>query len=90
MTGRRLEGGDSLLSGGEVGKGIHLCCSTEATEHLLFGRNWAFLVVQMVKNPPVMKETWVRSLGQEGPLEKEGNGYQLQYSCLENSTDKEA
>ena len=24
----------------------------------------------MVKNPPVMQETWVRSLGQEDPLEK--------------------
>ena len=27
-------------------------------------------VAQMVKNPPVMQETWVRSLGQEDPLEK--------------------
>ena len=25
----------------------------------------------MVKNPPAMKETWVQSLGQEDPLEKE-------------------
>ena len=25
----------------------------------------------MVKNPPTMQETWVRSLGQEDPLEKE-------------------
>ena len=24
-----------------------------------------------VKNPPVMQETWVRSLGREDPLEKE-------------------
>ena len=28
------------------------------------------LVAQMVKNPPVMQETWVCSLGQEDPLEK--------------------
>ena len=28
-------------------------------------------VAQMVKNPPAMQETWVRSLGQEDPLEKE-------------------
>ena len=28
------------------------------------------LVVQMVKNLPAMKETWVRFLGQEVPLEK--------------------
>ena len=27
-------------------------------------------MAQMVKNPPVMRETWVRSLGQEDPLEK--------------------
>ena len=30
----------------------------------------AFLVAQMVKNPPTMQETWVQSLGQEDPLEK--------------------
>ena len=29
-----------------------------------------FLVVQTVKNLPVMQQTWVRSLGQEDPLEK--------------------
>ena len=30
-----------------------------------------FPIVQMVKNLPVMQETWVPSLGQEDPLEKE-------------------
>ena len=30
----------------------------------------AFLVAQLVKNPPAMWETWVRSLGWEDPLEK--------------------
>ena len=29
------------------------------------------LVAQTVKNLPAMQETWVRSLGQEDPLEKE-------------------
>ena len=29
------------------------------------------LVAQMVKNLPAMQETWVQSLGQEDPLEKE-------------------
>ena len=29
---------------------------------------WASLVAQTVKNPPAMKETRVRSLGQEDPL----------------------
>ena len=27
-------------------------------------------MAQMVKNPPAMQETWVRSLGQEDPLEQ--------------------
>ena len=31
----------------------------------------ASLVTQMVKNPPAMQKTWVRSLGQADPLEKE-------------------
>ena len=30
--------------------------------------SWASLVVQMVKNPPAMWETWVQSLGWEDPL----------------------
>ena len=30
-----------------------------------------FLVTQAVKNPPVMQEMWVQSLGQEDALEKE-------------------
>ena len=29
------------------------------------------LVAQMVKSLPTMRETWVQSLGQENPLEKE-------------------
>ena len=36
----------------------------------------------MVKNPPAVQETWVRSLGWEDPLEK---GFQ--HSGLENSMD---
>ena len=43
--------------------------------------SWASLVAQLVKNPPAMRETWVRSLGWEDPLEKG------QYSGLENSMD---
>ena len=34
------------------------------------GISWAFLVPQMVRNPPAMRETWVRSLGWEDLLEK--------------------
>ena len=40
----------------------------------------AFLVAQLVKNPPAMWETWVQSLGWEDPLEKGWVGYPLQYS----------
>ena len=32
--------------------------------------SWASLVVQMVKNPPAMQETWVQSLDWEDPLQK--------------------
>ena len=32
--------------------------------------SWVSLVVQLVKNPPTMRETWVQSLGWEDPLEK--------------------
>ena len=30
----------------------------------------ASLLAQLVKNPPAVQETWVRSLGWEDPLEK--------------------
>ena len=35
-----------------------------------FQYSWVSLVAQLVKNPPAMWETWVRSLGREDPLEK--------------------
>ena len=33
--------------------------------------SWAFLVAQLVKNPPAMQETWVQSLGWEDPWRRE-------------------
>ena len=33
--------------------------------------SWSSLVAQLVKNPPAVRETWVRFLGWEDPLEKE-------------------
>ena len=42
-------------------KGIDTC----------LGRGWASLVAQVVKNLPAMQETWVQSLGQVDPLEKD-------------------
>ena len=32
--------------------------------------SWASLVAQLVKNPPAVRETWVRSLVWEDPLKK--------------------
>ena len=46
-------------------------------------------MVQTVKNLPAMQETQVRSLGQEGPLEK-GMATHSSNSCLENSMDRGA
>ena len=48
---------------------------------------WASLVAQLVKRLPAMQETWVWSLDQEDPLEKE---IELQYSCLKNPMDRGA
>ena len=51
-----------------------------------FFLNGASLVAQLIKNPPAMQETWVRSLGGEDSP-GEGKGYPLQYSGLRNSMD---
>ena len=32
--------------------------------------SWGSLMAQLVRNPPVMQETWVQSLGWEDTLEK--------------------
>ena len=37
----------------------------------MLSQHWASLVAQTVKNLSAMWETWVRSLGQEDPQEKE-------------------
>ena len=35
-----------------------------------FQYSCAFLVVQLVKNPPAVQETWIQSMSWEDPLEK--------------------
>ena len=45
----------------------------------------ASLVAQMIKNQPIMWETWVRFLDWEDPLEKGKATHQ--YSGLENTMD---
>ena len=42
------------------------------------------------KNLPAVQETQVRSLSQENPLKEEMATHPLQYSCLENPTDRGA
>ena len=46
------------------------------------------LVAHMVKRLPTMQETWVQSLGQEDPLEKETATHSS--ICLENPMDRGA
>ena len=41
------------------------------TTHLRLSYFLASLVTQLVKNPPAIWETWIRSLGWEDPLERE-------------------
>ena len=45
--------------------------STEEAISFPLQYSWASLMAQLVKNLPAMRETWVCSLGQEDPLEKE-------------------
>ena len=47
-----------------------ILCSRENESTVATWINWASLMAQMVKNPPVMWETQIQSLGQEDPLEK--------------------
>ena len=47
-----------------------LQCPKNLTVTLCLAATRASLAAQMVKNPPAMQETRVRSLGQEDPLEK--------------------
>ena len=56
---------------------IHVYCShmifiyIYILTHMNNKINAASLVAQLVKNPPAMLDTWVRSLGWKDPLEKE-------------------
>ena len=47
---------------------------------------WSFPGGSVVKNPPAMQDTQVRSLGQEDPLEEEWGNHT---SILDNPTDRE-
>ena len=78
-----------------IGETGHLCCASYFTGsqlHRAYSRGsythvhvhacmyaYASLVAQMVKRLPAMRETWVRFLGWEDPLEKE---MAIHYSTL--------
>ena len=62
--------------GGKLGNSM-----TQIKIHILSELVAESLVAQKLKHLPGMRETQVRSLGREDPLEKETP---LQYSCLEN------
>ena len=51
---------------GDFGDGPSPCCLADRQPPFP-----ASLIAQLVKNPPAMQETWVRSLGWEDPLEKQ-------------------
>ena len=63
-------GKDSTCNAGDLGliPGSGSCPGEGIGHPLQY--SWAFLVVQMVKNPPAMWETWVWSLSWEDPLEE--------------------
>ena len=49
---------------------LYFCKITLFSFKLCLVYSRTFPVAQLVKNPPVIWETWVRSLGWEDPLEK--------------------
>ena len=56
-----------------VSRSIHVAVNSIISFFFLWLSNipyWASLVVQMVKNPPAVQETQVRSLSQDDSLEK--------------------
>ena len=63
-------GKESTCNAGDPGSIPGLGRSTGEGNDYPLQFSWASLVAQLVKNLPVMWETWVRSLGWEDPLEK--------------------
>ena len=61
----------------EIFRFYHIVCCEEVTKigntrlRIMLERFWASLVVQLVKNPPAMCETWIYFLGWEDPLQRE-------------------
>ena len=64
-------GKESACNAGDPGSIPRLGRSTGEGIGYPLQYSWASLVAQLVKNPPTMQETWVRSLGWDDPLERE-------------------
>ena len=63
-------GKESACNAGDLGSTPGSGRSTGEGIGYPFQDSWASLVAQLAKNLPAMRETWVRSLGWEDPLEK--------------------
>ena len=50
-----------------LNKQFRFACFESYSNGIIYILSWASLVAQMIKNPPAMQETQVRSLGQEDP-----------------------
>ena len=67
---RGSAGKESACNAGDLSSVSGLGKSLGEGKSYTFQYSWASLVTQLVKNPPAMWKTWVRSLGWEDPLEK--------------------
>ena len=63
-------GKESACNAGDLGSIPGLGRSAGEGKGYPLQYSWASLVTHLVKNPPAMQETWVRSLSWEVPLEK--------------------
>ena len=63
-------GKESACNSGDPGSIPGLGRSAGERIGYLLQYSWASLVAQLVKNPPAMRETWVRPLGWEDPVKK--------------------
>ena len=63
-------GKESTCDAGDPGSSLGLGRSAGEGIGYPLQYSWASLVAQLIKNPPAMWETWVRSLGWEDPLKK--------------------
>ena len=83
ITGMREPGGLPSMGLHRLGHDWSDLAVAAAATH-----EWASQVAQIVKNLPAMQETWVWSCVRK--ITWKGDGYPLQYSCLENSMGREA